>query len=127
MTGRSSPRGNDEVARVLCVGRGVSGECEAKGGKENERQRQLDSARWGLGREGTRRRAASGEDGERREAEGMKSPEAARLPPLRLGSAVRKPSVGSETLGGGTVITNHQGAALSWLPRRQQPDLGGCF
>ncbi|KYN16138.1 hypothetical protein ALC57_11663, partial [Trachymyrmex cornetzi] len=25
--------------------------------------------------------------------------------------------------GGDTVITNHQGAASSWLPRRQQPDL----
>lgn len=43
MTGRSSPRGSDEVACVLCVGRGVSGECEIRGGRRTN-ERQLDSA-----------------------------------------------------------------------------------
>jgi len=54
---------------AYCVGRGASGERERRG--ENERQQQLDSAvGFGMRRECRRAAQASGEDGERREAEG---------------------------------------------------------
>ncbi|EGI67110.1 hypothetical protein G5I_04266 [Acromyrmex echinatior] len=117
---------------------GISGE-RAKRGVENERQRQLDSAvgfgtRRGLPESAAEARVVRMEHGGEWRGrwsekvggggtEGERSPEAAGCllfawpaPRGNLASARRR-------LGGDTFITNHQGAASSWLPRRQQPDL----